>query len=173
MNIDVLINGRLVGMLTHDPQLNRFSFIYADEWLNREDRFALCPQIPLPPFVTESAETHSAAVRRFFENLLPEGQALDDAAAAHQVSKSNLAAMLIAVGRETAGAISIRTEQPNLTDQEQLRPLPISEISERIRHRPHRPFSVWGWKSSTFDCRVPGQDCRLPREWRLVPRRRS
>jgi len=146
MNIDVQINGRPVGMLTHDPQLNRFSFIYADEWLNREDRFALCPQIPLPPFVTESAETHSAAVRRFFENLLPEGQALDDAAAAHQVSKSNLAAMLIAVGRETAGAISIRTEKPNLTDQDQLRPLPLSEISERIRHRPHLPFSVWDGK---------------------------
>lgn len=146
MNIDILINGRPVGMLSHDPQLNRFSFIYADEWLNREDRFALCPQIPLSPFDTESPETHSAAVRRFFENLLPEGQALDDAAAAHQVSKSNLAAMLIAVGRETAGAISIRTEQPGLTNQDQLRPLPISEISERIRHRPHRPFSVWDGK---------------------------
>lgn len=146
MNIDILINGRPIGMLSHDPQLNRFSFIYADEWLNREDRFALCPQIPLSPFNMESPETHSAAVRRFFENLLPEGQALDDAAAAHQVSKSNLAAMLIAVGRETAGAISIRTEQPNLTDQDQLRPLPISEISERIRHRPHRPFSVWDGK---------------------------
>jgi serine/threonine-protein kinase HipA len=146
MNIDILINERPVGMLSHDPQLNRFSFIYADEWLNREDRFALCPQIPLPPFDMESPETHSAAARRFFENLLPEGQALDDAAAAHHVSKSNLAAMLIAVGRETAGAISIRTEQPNLTDQDRLRPLPISEISERIRHRPHRPFSVWDGK---------------------------
>lgn len=146
MNIDILINRRPIGMLSHDPQLNRFSFIYADEWLNREDRFALCPQIPLLPFDMESPEAHSAAVRRFFENLLPEGQALDDAAAAHHVSKSNLAAMLIAVGRETAGAISIRTEQTNLTDQDQLRPLPISEISERIRHRPHRPFSVWDGK---------------------------
>lgn len=146
MNIDILINGRPIGTLTHDPLLNRFSFNYADEWLTREDRFALCPQIPLSPLETETPENHSAAVRRFFENLLPEGQALDDAAAAHQVSKSNLAAMLIAIGRETAGAISIKTDRQNLTDQDQLRPLPISEISERIRHRPHRPFSVWDGK---------------------------
>lgn len=142
MNIDILINGQPVGMLSHDLQLNRFSFTYADEWLNREDRFALCPHIPLPPIDAGSPETHSAAVRRFFENLLPEGQALDDAAAAHQVSKSNLAAMLIAVGRETAGAISIGTERLN----DQLRPFPVSEISERIRHRPQRPFSVWDGK---------------------------
>jgi serine/threonine-protein kinase HipA len=144
MNIDILINGRPVGMLTHDPLLNRFSFAYADEWLNREDRFALCPQIPLLPLETETPETHSAAVRQFFENLLPEGQALDDAASAHQVSKSNLLAMFLAVGRETAGALSIKTDQSNVADQ--LRPLPFSEISERIRHRPHQPFSVWDGK---------------------------
>jgi serine/threonine-protein kinase HipA len=144
MNIDILINGQAVGTLCHDPQLNQFSFIYAGEWLNREDRFALCPQIPLLSFNTELPETHSAAVRRFFENLLPEGQALDDAASAHQASKSNLAAMLLALGRETAGAISVRTEKYN--DQDRLRPLPVSEISERIRHRPQQPFSVWDGK---------------------------
>lgn len=144
MNIDILINGRPVGILTHDPQLNRFSFAYTDEWLSREDRFALCPHIPLLPLETETQETHSAAVRQFFENLLPEGQALDDAAAAHQVSKSNLLAMFMAVGRETAGAISIKTDQANVADQ--LRPLPLSEISERIRQRPHQPFSVWDGK---------------------------
>lgn len=146
MNIGILINGQPVGTLSHDPQLNRFSFAYADEWLNREDRFALCPQIPLAPLDAETPEVHSAAVRRFFENLLPEGQALDDAAAANQVSKSNLEAMLIAVGRETAGAISIRTDLPNFTDKDQLRPLPVSEISERIHNRPHQPFSVWDGK---------------------------
>ena len=136
MNIDILIDGRPLGILTHDPRLNRFSFTYADVWLSREDRFALCPQIPLLPLETETPETHSAAVRQFFENLLPEGQALDDAASAHQVSKSNLLAMFMAVGRETAGALSIKTDQANVADQ--LRPLPLSEISERIRQRPHQ-----------------------------------
>jgi len=146
MNIDILVNGQPVGRLSHDPQLNRFSFAYANEWLIREDRFALCPQIPLSPQDTETPETHSAAVRQFFENLLPEGQALDDAAAAHQVSKSNLSAMLMAVGRETAGAISIKTDRSITGDQDQLRPLPLEEISERVQHRPHQPFSVWDGK---------------------------
>lgn len=144
MNIDILINGRPVGRLTHDPLLNRFSFAYADEWLSREDRFALCPQIPLLPLETETPETHSAVVRQFFENLLPEGQALDDAASAYQVSKSNLLAMFMVVGGETAGALSIKTDQTNVADP--LRPLPFSEISERICQRPHQPFSVWDGK---------------------------
>src|SRR3970040_735342 len=123
MNIDILFNGQPVGRLSHDPQVKRCSFADANEWLSREDRFALCPQIPLSPQDTETPETHSAAVRQFFENLLPEGQALDDAAAAHQVSKSNLSAMLMAVGRETAGAISIRIDPSTPRNQDQLRPL--------------------------------------------------
>lgn len=146
MNIGILIQGRPVGTLSHDPRLNRFSFSYAKEWLSREDRFALCPQIPLLPQETQTPESHSAAVRQFFENLLPEGQALDDAAAAHQVSKSNLTAMIIAVGRETAGAISIGTAPSKPSHQDPLRPLPRSEISERIRQRPHQPFSIWDGK---------------------------
>ena len=144
MNIGILINEQIIGTLTHNPQLNRFSFAYADEWLSQEYRFALCPQIPLLPLDAESPETHSAAVRQFFENLLPEGQALDDAATANQVSKSNLLAMFMAVGRETAGALSIKTDQSIVPDQ--LRPLSLNEISERIRHRPHQPFSVWDGK---------------------------
>lgn len=142
-SLDILLNGCPVGTLTHHPHLHRFAFSYTDEWLRREDRFSLCPQLPLSPLDTETPETHSAAVRQFFENLLPEGQALDDAASAHQVSKSNLLAMFRVVGRETAGAISIKTDKPNLADQDHLRPLPLAEISERIRQRPHQPFSVW------------------------------
>jgi len=145
-SIGVLINGKPVGTLTHDPELNRFAFAYAEEWLHRHDRFALCPQIPLAASDVQTPDKHSAAVRQFFENLLPEGQALDDAAAAHHVSKSNLLAMFMAVGRETAGAISIEKEQAHEGDTNQLRPLPLAEISERIRQRPHQPFSVWDGK---------------------------
>ena len=52
-----------------------------------------------------TAEAHSTDVRLFFENLLPEGQALDDAACASGTSKSNLMGLMIALGKETAGAI--------------------------------------------------------------------
>lgn len=145
-SIEILINGKPIGTLTHDPQLNRFAFGYSEEWVRRHDRFALCPQIPLVPSDTQTPEKHSAAVRQFFENLLPEGQALDDAASAHHVSKSNILAMFMAIGRETAGAISIKLEQPRAGGTNQLRPLPLIEISERIRQRPHQPFSVWDGK---------------------------
>jgi hypothetical protein len=46
-------------------------------------------------------------VRQFFQNLLPEGQALEeDAALANKVSKANLMGLLIALGQDTAGALT-------------------------------------------------------------------
>lgn len=144
MRIEVLLENSRVGWLLHDPQTNRFGFSYAQEWLDSESRFALSPQLPLHPEVTTSIETHSAIVRQFFENLLPEGQALDAAAATNQVSKANLMGLLVALGREMAGALQIRTEiEERGPVRASRRLLPHTELSERIRSRPHIPFSVW------------------------------
>lgn len=105
------------------------------------------PGLPLLD-IAEPGERHSASVRRFFENLLPEGQALDDAAAANRVSKSNLAGLLIALGRETAGALSIAPvggfDDPSAPPGR--RPLSRAELSGHIRARPGMPFTVWDGK---------------------------
>lgn len=89
MRLNVFIEQTLVGVLEHEPQTNRFAFTYVPSWLGSPDRFALCPAIPLLRQEDETLDSHSAAVRRFFENLLPEGQALDDTAAANKISKAN------------------------------------------------------------------------------------
>lgn len=144
--LTVWIGDQVAGHLHHHPTTNRFAFAYADAWRESRDAFALGPQLPLKPPGDQSPDQHSAIVRQFFENLLPEGDALDHAAQAHGVSKSNLLGLIHALGRETAGAIRLTAgdDAAPLADQaEQLREITREELSQRIRERAQLPFSVW------------------------------
>ena len=141
----------LVGALAHDPQANRFSFDYAAEWRQAERRFPLSPLLPLQRHAGETPEQHSAQVRQFFENLLPEGEALDHAAQTAGTTRSNLVGLLIAIGKETAGALRVtladeNAASPGTTDGEHLREITPAQLSERIRERENIPFSVWDGK---------------------------
>lgn len=144
--LTVWIGDRVAGHLHHHPTTNRFAFAYADAWREARDAFALGPQLPLKAPADQSPDQHSAIVRQFFENLLPEGDALDHAAQAHGVSKSNLLGLIHALGRETAGAIRLTAgddSAPIAEEPEQLREITREELSQRIRERAQRPFSVW------------------------------
>lgn len=149
VSLDVWVRDALVGVLTHDPQANRFHFAYTDTWLQAEHRFPLSPQLPLQPPDAETPEQHSAKVRQFFENLLPEGEALDHAAQAAGTARSNLVGLLVHIGKETAGAlrVTVSGEGSAATDfADELREITPEQLSERIRKREEFPFSVWDGK---------------------------
>lgn len=156
-HLAIRASGHQVGTLTHDPARNLFDFVYAEDWLQSADSFPLSPQMPMAsgtstadqaPFDALSPETRSAIARAFFQNLLPEGQALDVAAQANGLSKANLAGLLVALGAETAGALSVTLADAPSTPavRAALRALPFGELSERIRARAQTPFSVWDGK---------------------------
>lgn len=147
--LTVWIGDQVAGHLHHHPTTNRFAFAYADAWRDARGAFALGPQLPLKAPDDQSPDQHSAIVRQFFENLLPEGDALDHAAQAHGVSKSNLLGLIHALGRETAGAIRLTASDDVATlgaQPEQLREVTREELSQRIRQRAQLPFSVWDQK---------------------------
>jgi len=157
IRLDVFFDRRLAGSLSENPETNLFAFSYAPAWLEEPLRYALSPHLPLVPAEGQTAATHSARVRRFFENLLPEGRALDEAAAANKVSKSNLIGLMIALGRETTGALALRLasaddtigetgNEPAQGKEMPPRLLPATELSQRIKERPYVPFSVWDGK---------------------------
>jgi serine/threonine-protein kinase HipA len=145
----VQVGKHLVGVLSHDPESNRFAFDYADSWLGPLS-FALGPTLPLRGG-DDSPDSMSSRVRLFFENLLPEGQALEDVARAQGISKKSLPGLLAVLGRETAGALRITTAAPGdaqaadavAVDSERLREVTREELSTRLRARPEIPFSVW------------------------------
>lgn len=146
ISLDVRLSGQHVGQLCHDPISHLFEFSYAPEWLASAKAFPISPCLPLWPTEGETKERHSTAVRLFFENLLPEGEALDHAAATNQVSKANLVGLLIALGKETSGALSLHVEGADPRSETVKRFLSMEELSERIRARPHKPFAVWDGK---------------------------
>lgn len=150
MKLEVKSNGQCLGWLSVDNDSGLFAFDYSANWLNQEQRFPLSPALPLEAGIS-SPEQHSATVRQFFQNLLPEGQALDDAALVNKISKANLMGLLIALGQETAGALTIslavRPEQPKReTAASRIRLLSQEELSARICSRPNDAFTVWDGK---------------------------
>jgi serine/threonine-protein kinase HipA len=140
--IDIFIGDLQAGWITHTPDSGRYAFDYTEQWLQSGQAFPISPLLPLQPATAQTAEAHSTIVRLFFENLLPEGRALDEAAAASQVAKSNLIGLMLAIGRETAGALRLGHGHA-AAGAGAARLLPPGELSARIRARPQQPFSVW------------------------------
>jgi serine/threonine-protein kinase HipA len=128
-----------VGTVDYDSLDDRFSFSYAPEWRERRDAYPLSPHLPL-----SDAPAASSTVRRFIENLLPEGRALDIASAAHRVSKNNVFGLIRELGRETAGALSFLAEGASPESQPTVkREISREELKRRLAERSQIPFSVW------------------------------
>ncbi|MDB6001595.1 MAG: hipA, partial [Rhizobacter sp.] len=133
----------------HDAATNRFAFDHLPQWTAATHSFPISPWLPFDAAATQSAETRSTEARQFFENLLPEGEALDHAAQANGISKSNLIGLMVALGKETAGALRVTTESAaSMADAPtpELRLVTREQLSERIRKRAELPFSVWDGK---------------------------
>lgn len=147
MRLNVFIDDALVGTLHHEAAANQFAFEYAQAWVSSPIAFPLAPKLPLEPDSTVSTEQHSRIVRSFFENLLPEGQALDDVAAAYAISKANTMGLIAIMGQETAGALRIvRNDVPNVVPSDEMRLVTPAELSARINERPQLPFTIWDQK---------------------------
>lgn len=158
VHLAIRTSGRQIGTLSQDPTRNLFDFIYGEDWSRSEDSFPLSHRMPIrsdtskpdgPPVYAPPPTTGTSIDGSFFQNLLPEGQALEVAAQANGLSKTNLAGLLMAVGAETTGALSITREGASsrrLAEGSEMRALPLGELSERIRDRALTPFSIWDGK---------------------------
>lgn len=164
VRLAVWLDQDLVGWLAHEGATNQFAFGYTQPWQDNPRSFPISPRLPLVPDPDQTAEAHSADVRQFFENLLPEGEALDHAAQANGISKSNLVGLMVALGKETAGALRVTVdsaadagqlstgaahdheEADDPLGQHELRRVTPEELSQRILDRANVPFSVWDGK---------------------------
>jgi serine/threonine-protein kinase HipA len=80
----------------------------------------------------------------FFENLLPEGPALDTMARIAKVSRVDTYGILSAFGRDCAGAIVIlpEEEEPPAEGDQHYQPMTTDELTEAIRNLPSAPFGA-------------------------------
>ncbi len=128
-----------VGTIGFDSLDEQFSFLYDAGWRDGKNTWPLSPWFPLA-----GSAPSSSTVRRFLENLLPEGRALDVVASTHRVAKNNIFGLVREIGRETSGALSFLPVDDSPEQQQTTRrEISSRELQERIRQRNAVPFSVW------------------------------
>ena len=138
-------NGQRVATLGHASLDDRWSLDYDQDWVRTPQAFPLSPALPLTPMAGGYA---AGAVKRFVENLLPEGRALDITATTYRVSKSNIYALISALGTETTGAFRFwrSDELPPTIATTPPREVTRKELDDRLAARDEIPLAVWDGK---------------------------
>lgn len=136
---------RKVATLGYASLEDRWSLRYDSDWLEQPEAFPLSPALPLVP----PADGYPVgAVKRFVENLLPEGRALDITATTCKVSKSNIYALISALGTETTGAFRFwqSGKVPPTVGATPPREVTREELNKRLAERDEIPLAVWDGK---------------------------
>lgn len=138
-------DGRRVAMVGYEPMNDLWSLDYDPDWVKTPEAFPLSPALPLEPPAGSYA---AGAVKRFVENLLPEGRALDITATMYHVSRSNIFALINALGTETTGAFRFwrAGEAPPSVVATSPREVSRDELNQRIGERDAVPLAVWDGK---------------------------
>jgi serine/threonine-protein kinase HipA len=139
--LDIYANDRLVARLGLDPSSDNFLLEYARSWIQSGTGYALSPYLPF------DANASSQAIRRFLENLLPEGRALDVASSHTNIQKNNIFGLIRHLGKETTGALVFLPpgQLPKVLTPS-AREVTLNELEERIERRNQVPFSIWDGK---------------------------
>jgi len=143
--LNLWADGQKVATLGYEALNDRWSLDYDADWVAAPAAFPLSPALPFQ----RSAEGHAVgAVKRFVENLLPEGRALDITATTYRVSKSNIYALISALGTETTGAFRFwrSDEVPPVVAAKPPREVTREELDKRIAERDEIPLAVWDGK---------------------------
>ena len=134
-----------VATLGYEPLQDRWSLDYEHDWVHTPQAFALSPPLSFHPPENGYA---AGAVKRFVENLLPEGRALDITATTYHVSKSNIFALINALGTETTGAFRFwrSDEVPPIIAATPPREVTRDELNGRLNERDSIALAVWDGK---------------------------
>ena len=101
ISLDVYLHGILTGHLSSDDN-DRFSFIYDQEYLRKENAIPLSCSLPL------TSEVYPYAVARpFFSGVLPEEESRASVAKTLDISPNNDIKLADAIGGDCAGALSL------------------------------------------------------------------
>lgn len=105
-----------------------YFFEYDAQWLRQPGGYVLAPQFPM-----QSTQFTGNSVRSFFENLLPEGSALDDVLSALALRDPNTLELLGRLGQDLPGVLSLLPEDTSPEFLPHYRQLPFAELSRRLR----------------------------------------
>ena len=136
--LTITIDQNIIGTITLDEVEENYRLKYSDEW--RQTGFAISPNLPLNEAFT------AGSVRRFLENLIPEGKGLDDIINFTHISKHNIFAIIKAIGYDTSGALMFGIDNNNSSNQALFRPIGMEELYTRISQIEEKSITIWDQK---------------------------
>ena len=134
--LDITMSDKVVASIWIDKQEETYKFQYSDAWI--KNGFAISPHLPL----NESSK--SGIVRRFLENLIPEGKGLEEITQFAHISKNNTFAIIKAIGYDTSGALMFG--EPTNKDEAIFRAISDDELAHRITDIEESSIVIWDKK---------------------------
>lgn len=126
IKLRVWANARPMGWFGHAG--GEYFFEYDSQWLAQPGGYALAPQFPLA-----TQKYIGTLTKNFFENLLPEGQAMDDVVNALALRDPSSFELLGQLGKDLPGVLALLAPDAPRTTEQQYRPLPNQVLSQRLR----------------------------------------
>jgi len=134
-SLDVYLNTRVIATLTIEGKEDIYTFTYSEEWAKHG--YKISPHLPLNGTIS------SGSIKRFLDNLLPEGKGLDDLTSFTHISKDNIFGLIQAIGFETSGALHFGHQRDN---RSHFRPITDKELTQRIDEIENRSIIIWDKK---------------------------
>jgi serine/threonine-protein kinase HipA len=148
--LNVFYKEQKVGIIQVDSQTQEFAFAYTRQW--REEGFEISPHIPF------NTPASSASIKKFLDNLLPEGRALDIFSLFFQITKNNTLAITREIGNETSGALTFFDNRVE-TIPTTTRTIKEVELTDRIKTEDPVRLIIWDGKPRLS---VAGVQDKLP-----------
>jgi serine/threonine-protein kinase HipA len=129
------MQNQVVGRISIDRDENYY-FEYDKIWV--EKGFAISPHLPF------NGTYLSSTIKRFLENLIPEGEGLEDIASFARISKNNTFAIMHSIGYDTAGALFFGEDRE--VNEPIFREILDEELTQRIEGLESRSIAIWDRK---------------------------
>jgi len=133
-SLNVYFKDTLVGKLSLEQQSQNFTFNYTDEW--KRDGFAISPHIGF------ESSASSGTIKKFLDNLLPEGKGLEVFTLFFHITKNNTLALTREIGNETSGALCFFENEIQQV-QTSIRPINKKELTNRIKIEDPIQLIIW------------------------------
>ena len=134
--LQITMDQNIVGTITLDYAQETYTLEYSDKW--KKIGFSISPHLPLNENFSPST------VKRFLENLIPEGRGLDEIISFAHISKHNIFAIIKAIGYDTSGALMFGENEHSY--QAVFRSIPEDELYERISQIEETSITIWDQK---------------------------
>ncbi len=135
IRLRVWANARPMGWFGHAAA--DYFFEYDPQWLEQPGAYVLAPQ-----FALRAERFVGALVRTFFENLLPEGEALDGIVSAIHLRGASSFEVLGRLGAELPGVLSLLPENARPAMAQEYCPLTSEALNQRLAERDQTPLLV-------------------------------